>query len=60
MKIAGFFLLLAGWGLVLAAVVLLRAAGPGVAFVLAGAGVEALGLVLVVRAHLAQLKKERG
>jgi hypothetical protein len=60
MKIAGFFLLLAGWGLVLAAVILLRAAGPGVAFVLAGVGVEVLGLVLVVRAHLAQLKKERG
>jgi hypothetical protein len=60
MKIAGFFLLLAGWGLVLAAVVLLRGAGAGVAFVLAGVGVEALGLVLVVRAHLAQLKKERG
>jgi hypothetical protein len=60
MKIAGFFLLLAGWGLVLAAVVLLRGAGPGVAFILAGVGVEALGLVLVARAHLAQLKKERG
>jgi hypothetical protein len=60
MKIAGFFLLLAGWGLVLAAVILLRGAGSGVVFVLAGVGVEALGLVLVVRAHLTQLKKERG
>lgn len=60
MKFAGFFMLLAGWGLVLAAVVLLRGTGPGVAFVFAGIGVEALGVVLVARAHLAQLKKERG
>ena len=60
MKIAGMFLLLAGWGLVLAAVILLRGVGPGIAFVLAGVGVEVLGLVLVMRAHLAQLKKERG
>jgi hypothetical protein len=52
MKIAGFLLLLAGWLLVLAAVVLLRAVGPRAAFVLAGLGVEALALVLVFRSHL--------
>jgi len=52
MKIAGFLLLLTGWLLVLAAVVLLRAAGPRVAFVLAGFAVEVLALVLVFRSHL--------
>ena len=52
MKLLGFLLLLAGWGLVLAAVGLLAAPGPRVAFVLAGIGVEIVGFVLVVRAHL--------
>jgi hypothetical protein len=52
MKLAGFLLLLAGWGLVLSAVVLLTAPPPRAAFVLAGFAVEALGLVLVVRTHL--------
>jgi hypothetical protein len=51
MKFLGFMLLLAGWGLVLAAVALLAAGGARVAFVLAGVGVEILGLVLVIRAH---------
>ncbi|MGA3292494.1 MAG: hypothetical protein ABSE45_00785 [Candidatus Acidiferrales bacterium] len=51
MKILGFLLLLAGWGIVLAAVVLLMAEAPRAAFVLAGTGVEALGLALVIRAH---------
>jgi hypothetical protein len=52
MKVAGFLLLIAGWILVLAAIALLTAAGPRVAFLLAGLGVEVLGLVLVARAHL--------
>jgi hypothetical protein len=59
MKIAGFLLLLAGWGLVLAAVMLLGSALQRSAFVLAGLGVEVLGLVLVVRSHLAP-NHERG
>ncbi len=53
MKLAGFLLLLAGWVITLAAVVLLAPALPRVGFVLAGLGVEALGLVFVVRCHLA-------
>jgi hypothetical protein len=57
MKLAGFLLLLAGWVLVLAAIALLGAAGPRGAFLLAGIGVELLGLVLVARSHLT-LKKE--
>lgn len=52
MKLEGFLLLLAGWGIALAAVALLRPAAPRLTFVLAGIGVEILGLVLVVRSHL--------
>ncbi len=54
MKIAGFLMLVAGWLLVLAAVVLLPAAAPQAAFALAGVGVEVLALVLVFRAHRAR------
>jgi len=57
MKIAGFFLLLAGWLLVLAALAMLP---PGVnhaaarnGFILAGLAVELTGLVIVVRMHIA-------
>jgi hypothetical protein len=52
MKMAGFLLLLAGWFLVLAAVVLLAAPVSRSCFVVAGIGVEILGLFLVFRAHL--------
>ena len=52
MKIFGFLLLLAGWGLVLSALALLTASVPRAAFVLAGLGVEIVGLALVMRAHL--------
>jgi hypothetical protein len=51
MKLLGFLLLLAGWGLVLAAIVLLAASASRAAFVFSGIGVEILGLVLVIRAH---------
>ena len=52
MKLAGFLLLLAGWTIVLSAVTLLASAGQRAGFVLAGIGVEAVGLVLAVRSHL--------
>ena len=52
MKVFGFLLLLAGWGLVLAALALLAASVPRAAFVYAGLGVEIVGLVVVMRAHL--------
>lgn len=52
MKIAGVLLLFAGWILVLAAIALLAATGPRNVFLLAGLGVEILGLVLLARAHL--------
>lgn len=52
MKLAGFLLLVAGWVIVLSAVVLLHSAAAQTIFVLAGIAVELLGLSLVVRAHL--------
>lgn len=51
MKLVGFLLLLAGWWIVLAAIALLGLGAARAGFVLAGVGVEALGLVLVVRSH---------
>ena len=51
MKILGFLLLLSGWAIALTAVALLTRDAPRVAFVLAGVGVEILGLALVIRAH---------
>jgi len=59
MKLAGFLLLLAGWAIVLSAVALLASAPQRFGFVLAGLGVEALGLILAVRSHL-MLPGERG
>ena len=58
MRFAGFLLLVAGWGIVLAAVVLLPATAARPAFALAGLGVEALGLTLVVRSHLGPRAEE--
>jgi len=51
MKLLGFLLLPAGWGIVLSAIALL-AATPRTAFILAGFGVEMLGLVIFIRAHV--------
>lgn len=52
MKIAGFLLLPAGWMIVASAIVLLPSAAVRMAFILAGAAVEMLGLVLVFRSNL--------
>jgi len=51
MKLAGFLLLLAGWAIVVAAVVLLLPANARVIFVLAGVGVEIIGFTLVIRSN---------
>lgn len=51
MKVLGFALLVSGWAIVLSAIVLLAHDPPRAAFVLAGIGVEVVGLVLVIRAH---------
>lgn len=52
MKLAGFLLLLAGWGIVVSTVPLLPSLPMRAAFVLAGVAVELTGLGLVVRSHL--------
>jgi hypothetical protein len=59
MRIAGFLLLLAGWGIVLAAIALLRSSSPMGGFVTAGTGVEVLGLVLVIRSHRLPRRERR-
>lgn len=53
MKLIGCLLLLSGWFLVLAALVMLPGFMQRVAFVAAGIGVEVLGLVLLTRAYTA-------
>ena len=52
MRVVGFLMLLAGWFLVLAAVVLFASAAVRTLFVLVGMAVEGLGLLLVFRSHL--------
>jgi hypothetical protein len=51
MRLLGFFLQVAGWIIVLAAIALLKAA-PQTAFALAGFCVELAGVMLAVRSHL--------
>ena len=53
MKLAGFLLLLSGWGIVVSTLPLLRSLGARAAFVLAGMAVELIGLTLVARSHRA-------
>ena len=57
MKIAGFLLLLSGWVLGLASVVLLPPGGARAAFVLAGLGIEGLALVLAFRSHMVRRRR---
>jgi hypothetical protein len=52
MKGIAAVLLVTGWLLVLCAISMLHAGVARNVFVMAGLGVEALGLVLAVRAHL--------
>ena len=59
MKLAGFLFLLAGWAIVVAAVVLLPPANPRAIFVVAGVGVQIIGLALLIRSNpLAGMEKE--
>ena len=52
MKVVGFLMLLAGWFLVLASIVLFASTPARAGFVLTGAAVEILGLILAFRAHV--------
>lgn len=49
MKLAGMLLLLAGWGVVIFAIVLLASPISRGLFIFSGLGVEVLGLVLAFR-----------
>ena len=51
MRLVGCLLLVSGFFLVLAALVLFPAPAMRIAFVAAGLGVEALGVALLTRAH---------
>jgi len=51
MKLAGFLLLLSGWGIVVSTLPLLPSLGTRAAFALAGMAVELIGLTLVARSH---------
>jgi hypothetical protein len=59
MKVVGFLMLLAGWFLALAAIILFPSPPLRAAFVLAGIAVELLGLVLAFRSHLIPREVER-
>jgi hypothetical protein len=59
MKVVGFLMLLAGWFLVLAAIVLFPSPALRGAFALIGFAVEAVGLVFAFRAHLIPREEKR-
>lgn len=59
MKLAGFLLLLSGWGICMTALALLPSQSTRLVFLLAGIAIEVFGLGLVVRAHI-PVKEERG
>ena len=59
MRLVGFLLLVSGWLLAIASIVLLGSPGARGAFVFAGAAVEVLGLTLVFRSHLIPREEKR-
>jgi predicted metal-binding membrane protein len=59
MRVVGFLMLLAGWFLMLAAIVLFAAAPLRIGFVLTGIAVEALGLTFAFRSHLIPREDKR-
>jgi hypothetical protein len=59
LRLAGCLLLLSGFFIVLAALVLLTAFPPRLAFTVAGLAVEALGLALLTQGHKPVEKEQR-
>ena len=59
MRLTGLLLLVSGWAIVLAAFVMLGAATPRAAFVVAGVAIEILGLGLVARSHVSLREAKR-
>lgn len=58
MKLIGFLLLGSGWGIVLAALIMLQGTAVS-AFIVAGFAVEVVGFVLAARAHLPRNQNNR-
>jgi hypothetical protein len=58
MKLAGFLLLIAGWGIAVLSICLLPASGARSGFVLTAVALELFGLALAIRSHLV-LEAER-
>jgi len=52
MKVAALAMMPAGWFIVLSALVMLKGGGTQGLFVVAGLGVEVLGLIIFGRSHL--------
>jgi low temperature requirement protein LtrA len=59
LRLVGCLLLLSGFFLVLAALVMLPGAQARVAFIVAGMGVEVLGVTLLTRAYTAAQKDQK-
>jgi hypothetical protein len=59
MKIAGLLLMIAGWLLVISAILLLTSFEARTGFVLAGIAVEILGFVLFARTHVIPARGHR-
>ena len=59
MKLAGCLLLISGWLIVLAALVMLPDFGMRVAFVISGLAVEIIGLGLIARGQVTEQKEEQ-
>ncbi len=51
MKIAGVLLLLAGWGIVLTAIAVLNPGAARAAFIVAGFGVQVMGLAVLIHSQ---------
>ena len=59
MKLVGCLLLMSGFFLVLAALVLMRSFAPEMGFVVAGIAVEGLGFGLLIHGHRTPVKEQR-
>jgi len=59
LKLIGCLLLLSGWLIVLAALVMLQVFAQRSAFIAAGLGTEILGLFLLTNAYTAQQRRQK-
>jgi hypothetical protein len=59
LKLIGILLLISGWLLTLAALVMLRAFVQRAGFIAAGVGTEAIGLALLIHAHTSRQRRSQ-